>query len=183
MNDSPARLGESRLWPALALFLYICLNIGLRIWLPRAGTIRVVWLAPTLEVLLLLVLLASDPVTLRRHRAWLRPTALTLVGLLVVAALYSTALLVSDLIRGIGVANDAGQLLASGGLVWLGNNLAFALLYWLLDSGGPTARATMRPNRARASVDWTSIRYFARCVSGITSVGLKAVAFVKPRWR
>ena len=140
MNDSPARLGESRLWPALALFLYICLNIGLRIWLPRAGTIRVVWLAPTLEVLLLLVLLASDPVTLRRHRAWLRPTALTLVGLLVVAALYSTALLVSDLIRGIGVANDAGQLLASGGLVWLGNNLAFALLYWLLDSGGPYAR-------------------------------------------
>ena len=140
MNETPARLGESRLWPALALFLYICLNIGLRIWLPRAGTIRVVWLAPTIEVLLLLVLLASDPVTLRRHRAWLRPTALTLVGLLVVAALYSTALLVSDLIRGIGVANDAGQLLASGGLVWLGNNLAFALLYWLLDSGGPTAR-------------------------------------------
>jgi hypothetical protein len=28
----------------------------------------------------------------------------------------------------------------SGALVWLGNCLAFALLYWLLDSGGPLAR-------------------------------------------
>ena len=33
------------------------------------------------------------------------------------------------------------QLLASGGLVWVGNNLAFAFLYWLIDSGGPIARA------------------------------------------
>jgi uncharacterized membrane protein len=141
VSEPPPTLGESRLWPALALLVYTCLNISLRIWLPRAGTIHVVWLAPTLEVLLFLVLLATDPVTMRRHRSWLRPTALTLVGLLVVAALYSTVLLVSDLIRGIGVANDAGQLLASGALVWLGNNTAFALLYWLLDGGGPTRRA------------------------------------------
>ena len=32
-------------------------------------------------------------------------------------------------------------LFASGGLVWLGNNLAFAMLYWLIDSGGPLARS------------------------------------------
>ena len=25
-------------------------------------------------------------------------------------------------------------------MVWLGNNLSFALLYWLMDSGGPIAR-------------------------------------------
>jgi hypothetical protein len=134
-------IGESRLPPVLALLAFLGLNIGVRLWLPSAGTIRVVWLAPTLEGLLLLVLLASDPVTLRAHRSWLRPAALTLVALLVVAALWSTVLLISDMIRGVGVANDAGDLLASGGLVWLGNNLAFALLYWLLDSGGPIARA------------------------------------------
>ena len=46
-----------------------------------------------------------------------------------------------------------------------------------------TARATMRPKSASATVDCTSIVYFARWVSGITSVGLKAVAFVKPRCR
>jgi hypothetical protein len=34
----------------------------------------------------------------------------------------------------------ATELLASGAVVWLGNNLSFALLYWLIDSGGPIAR-------------------------------------------
>jgi hypothetical protein len=32
-----------------------------------------------------------------------------------------------------------------GGLVWLGNNLAFALLYSLMDSGGPTVRSRGSP--------------------------------------
>jgi hypothetical protein len=51
------------------------------------------------------------------------------------------ALLVYDLVNGLGVTNSPDQLLASGGVVWLGNNLAFALLYWLIDGGGPTARS------------------------------------------
>jgi len=46
-----------------------------------------------------------------------------------------------------------------------------------------TARATMRPSSASDTVDWTIIVYFALRVSGMTSVGLNAVAFVKPRCR
>ena len=57
------------------------------------------------------------------------------------AALWATALLVYDLIKGSGVTNSPSELLASGGVVWLGNNLSFALLYWLIDSGGPIARS------------------------------------------
>ena len=64
-----------------------------------------------------------------------------LVSLLVAAALWATSLLVYDLIKGHGVSNSAVRLLASGALVWLGNNLSFALLYWLVDSGGPVARS------------------------------------------
>ena len=71
----------------------------------------------------------------------LRRVALALVGLFVAAALWATALLISDLIEGTGVSNSPSELLATGGLVWLGNNLAFALLYWLLDGGGPVARS------------------------------------------
>src|SRR4029450_13644235 len=52
----------------------------------------------------------------------------------------ATALLVVDLIKGSGVTNSPSELLASGGVVWLGNNLSFALLYWLIDSGGAVAR-------------------------------------------
>jgi len=58
----------------------------------------------------------------------------------VVAALWATALLISDLIQGEGVTQKPSELLASGAVVWLGNNLSFALLYWLMDGGGPVAR-------------------------------------------
>jgi hypothetical protein len=70
-----------------------------------------------------------------------RRISVTLVVVLVAAALWATVLLVYDLIKGIGVTNSPTQLLASGALVWLGNNLAFALLYWLMDGGGPIARS------------------------------------------
>ena len=34
--------------------------------------------------------------------------------------------------------------------MWLGNNLAFALLYWLIDGGGPVARTRLtEPARLR----------------------------------
>ena len=135
------RLGESRWPPALALVAFLGLNVALRVWLPHGGAVRVAWLLPSIEGVLLLVLLAGDPARLAPRAPWLRPLLVGLVSVLVLAALWSTVLLVYDLIKGIGVSNDPAELLASGGLVWLGNNLSFALLYWLIDSGGPLARA------------------------------------------
>jgi uncharacterized membrane protein len=137
-------LGEPR-WPiAVALIVFLALNIGVRIWLPNQSAIRLPWLVPGIEAVLLLVLFFGDPADLARHRRWLRPLALTLVCVLVLAALWATVLLVHDLIDGTGVTNKPTELLASGGLIWLGNNLSFALLYWLMDSGGPIARARRR---------------------------------------
>jgi hypothetical protein len=115
-------------------------NIVVRIWLPSEGAIHVPWLLPTVETILLVVLLTSDPSTLGERRR-LHRVALTLAGILVAAALWATVLLVADLIRGTGVTNSAGQLLASGATVWIGNNLAFGLLYWLMDGGGPLSRS------------------------------------------
>jgi uncharacterized membrane protein len=134
-------IGEPRWPPAVALVVYLGLNIGLRVWLPDDSAIRVPWVLPTVEAVLLLVLLAADPQSVARHARWLRRVAVTLVVLLVVAALWATGLLVYDLIKGVGVTQSPSELLATGALVWLGNNLAFALLYWLIDSGGPTARS------------------------------------------
>ena len=134
-------IGESRLPPAAALLAYLGLNIAVRIWLPSQTAVRVPWLVPALEAVLLVLLLATDPHSLARHARWLRRVAVTLVVVLVASALWATVLLVYDLIKGSGITNSPGKLLASGGLVWLGNNLAFALLYWLIDSGGPIARS------------------------------------------
>jgi hypothetical protein len=141
-GDAPsdALLGESRWPPLAAILVFIAINITLRVWLPTEGAIRVPWLLPAIEGVLLVVLLTSNP-SGRVERRRLRRIALVLVGLLVAAALWATAFLVADLIRGKGVSQSASELLASGAVVWLGNNLAFALLYWLMDSGGPVARS------------------------------------------
>src|SRR5262249_24927126 len=85
------------------------------------------------------VAIDHSSVATRRH--WLRPVCLGLVFLLVAAALWATILLIYDLIKGSTLTSSPTELLASGGLTWLGNNIAFALLYWLIDSGGPVARA------------------------------------------
>jgi uncharacterized membrane protein len=133
---------EPRWPPALALLLFLFLNIAIRVWLPREGAVRAPWLLPGVEAVLFLALLYSHPERLAHRRRWLRPLLIALVVVLVLAALWSTCLLVYDLINGRGVTNSPSRLLASGALVWLGNNLGFALLYWLLDGGGPTARLT-----------------------------------------
>lgn len=133
-------IGESRWPPVAAILVFMMLNIGLRVWLPTEGAVRTPWLLPAIEAVLLVVLLASDPHGVARRARTLRRVSLTLVGILLAAALWSTVLLIYDLIKGAGVTNSPGKLLAAGALVWLGNNLAFALLYWLVDGGGPAAR-------------------------------------------
>jgi hypothetical protein len=133
------RLGESRWPPVAAVLVFMVLNIVVRVWLPSEGAVHVPWLLPAIEGALLIVLLASDPSGPSERRR-MRHLSLILVGILVFAALWATALLVSDLIRGKGVTNSPDELLASGAIVWLGNNLGFGLLYWLMDGGGPTAR-------------------------------------------
>ena len=40
-----------------------------------------------------------------------------------------------------GTTSTALELLTAGAIVWLTNVIAFALWYWQLDCGGPTARA------------------------------------------
>ena len=145
MNARNSSIGESRWPPALALLAYMALNVVLRIWLPNDSPVRVRWLIPALEGVLLVVLLGAKPGDIAAHRKWLRRLAIALVLLLVAAALWATVLLVYDLVKGHGVTQSPEKLLASGAVVWLGNNLAFALLYWLMDSGGPLARSQGGP--------------------------------------
>ena len=143
MTSDVAREIDEPLWlPVLALFVFLAINVALRLWLPYEGAIRSPWLLPALEVVLVVVLITSKPTSAAERRR-LRRVSLVLVGLLIAAALWATAFLISDLIRGVGVSTNPSELLASGAVVWLGNNLAFALLYWLIDGGGPRARTRL----------------------------------------
>ena len=48
--------------------------------------------------------------------------------------------LISDLLSGEGL-QDAGDLILTGGAIWLTNVIIFAFWYWMFDRGGPVARA------------------------------------------
>ena len=140
-STSQEPLGESRWPPAAALVVYIAFTVAVRLWLPGETAVRLPWLVPSLEGALLVALVAGNPARLAKRSRWAHRVALAIVIALVAAALWATALLVYDLIKGHGVSKDASKLLAAGALVWVGNNLAFGMLYWLLDAGGPIARS------------------------------------------
>ena len=108
---------------------------------PERESLGPPWLVPGIEIALLLALLAANPAALPRRRRWLRPLAIVLLAALVIVMLLATAILITELVRGGKVTDSATSLLASGALIWLGNCLIFGLFYWLLDSGGPYARA------------------------------------------
>lgn len=128
----------------VAVLLFMVAHVTVHLWLPgTTQLVRMPWLVPALEAILVVALITVNPSgpveARRRHRV-----ALTVVTVLALSALYGTGVLIADLIRGTGVANEAGYLLAAAVVVWLGNNLAFGLLYWLMDAGGPLARGQGR---------------------------------------
>jgi hypothetical protein len=128
-------------WPiALSVSAFIAITVTLRILEPTRESLGPTWLVPGIEIAMLVALIAADPARVLARAVWLRRLSILLVVSLVVVAVSSTAVLISDLIRGAEVAESAGPLLTSGALIWLGNCLVFGLLYWLLDSGGPLAR-------------------------------------------
>ena len=103
------------------------------------------WVLPLVEGGLLVAVIAGDPGEINRRSRWLRVISIVLVAVLVAGALWATVQLVDDLITGGTVTNSASELLQAGAIVWVSNNIAFALLYWELDGGGAAARAHHLP--------------------------------------
>jgi hypothetical protein len=119
--------------------------IVLTVLLPDELRLGPNWLLPAIEAVLLVVLVIGDPGVISRRSRALRALSITLVAVLVLNSLWSTTLLIDVLINGGDATNSADELLAGGAIVWISNNIAFALLYWELDAGGAAARAHERP--------------------------------------
>ena len=129
--------GESRIPMAAAVVAAMALTV----LLPDSIRAGPNWMLPVIEAGLLAALIAGDPGRIDRRSRRLRRLSIALVSVLVVGALWATGQLVDDLIHGGAETNSATELLEAGTLVWLSNIIAFALLYWELDGGGPAARA------------------------------------------
>ena len=116
MDERVVVRAESRWPPALAVLVFVGLNAAVRLWLPAENVMAVPWLAPAIELVLLGVLVASDPLGVDGRAWWLRRVSMGLVLVLVGAALWATVILTDHLINGAAQTNSAGYLLASGAL-------------------------------------------------------------------
>src|SRR5262249_53234976 len=130
-------VGEAR-WPMAGA---VVAAIVLTILLPGELRLGPRWLLPLIEGGLLVAIIFGDPVRISRRSRELRAISIALVFVLVFGTLWATGHLIDDLIHGGPETNSADDLLEAGSIVWVSNNLAFALLYWELDCDGGGARA------------------------------------------
>ena len=127
--------GEHRWASALA----VAVVIALQMLLPARTVPQIRYVLGALEIALLVALLVVNPFRVDRESSVIRGVSLALVGLVVLSNGWSAVLLVTYLVR--GQETGPGQLLTAGAGIWVTNVLAFALVYWEQDRGGPAARA------------------------------------------
>lgn len=136
-GPASGRPGEVRVPAAVALLvaaaLYATLPSGL-LAAPR-------FVVPALELVLLVPLLALNPLRMTREDRRLRVLALGLVALVLLSNLAAFVLLLRELTS--GKAADGNELLVAALQVWVTNVIGFALLFWELDRGGPVSRSTL----------------------------------------
>ena len=119
-------------------------SVAVQLSLPDRHVLSPTVLFPTVEVLLLVVLVIGDPGRIDRSSPALKRLTVALVVVMTVDNLAGVA----ELVRGIldGSDGDNGTvLLATGAALWVTNVIAFSLWFWLLDRGGPAARALGTP--------------------------------------
>jgi hypothetical protein len=92
-----------------------------------------------LEALLLAVLIKLNPRQLKDESPTVRHFSWTLTGLLI-AGNTVTAIVLDFLILRTPPVDDARVLLGGGAAIFVTNVIAFAIMYWEFDRGGPFAR-------------------------------------------
>ncbi|PKW27770.1 hypothetical protein [Phycicoccus duodecadis] len=138
--------GENRVPPALA----VAVAVVTYTLLPDSLLIGPRLAIPAVEVLLLVSLVAVNPVRLVRQTRWSRYVSITLALVVIGANLGGLAMLVNTL----GAPKEGAKGLLMGGVqVWLTNVIGYALLYWELDRGGPVSRHRERRDRLPPA-DW-----------------------------
>lgn len=147
-NSSGPVRGE-HWWPvATAVLVAAVLHIAL----PPTYRVNPLWLNPAVSLLLLIVLIIGDPGRIDRQRTWLRIVIDVMIAFVTAANLYAGVRLVVDILTNNKLfASNATGLLATGGVVWATNVLAFGLWYWDVDRGGAANRAN-RPDTPPAFI-------------------------------
>ena len=151
------------------------------------------WLFLLVVLILLAVLIVGDPGRIDRDKPWLRRVTVGLIGWITLVNAVAAVRLVVSIVDVAPFTTDAKVLLASGGAIWLTNVIAFGLWYWVLDRGGPAARAqgTGSPpalvfpemkNAEHVGPDWTPmfVDYFHFSFATATAFSPTDVSAIRP---
>lgn len=127
--------GEPR-WP---VSVAVVVSIALQITLPQGVAFRPRWLLPAAQALMLIGIIAANPLRIDAETKRLRGATIALILISSLANAWSAGRLVLHLVRGTLIQSPA-RLLLTGGAIWLTNVIVFALWYWECDRGGPAVR-------------------------------------------
>jgi len=126
---------ESRLPAVLAIVAAIALQRAI----PAPYTVVPRWPLIALEILLLLVLIAINPIRMSRRTTVGKWASIGLTAAITADNTASAVVLDYRILTG-QVSNDPKMLLGSGAAIFITNVIAFGIWYWELDRGGPFAR-------------------------------------------
>lgn len=140
------RRAESR-WPASAAIL---VAVALNVVGHTDGTSVVRLVAAAITLALLVPLFVVNPRRLDSETRWSRGVSIALAVILTVANQINVVAVVIALVDG---SADGPLLLLTALQVWVTNVVAYALLFWELDRGGPVARGTL-PRDQLAAADF-----------------------------
>ncbi len=134
MSASPAPVPREHRWPVL---LFTVAALAVYFLLPGNITFLPSWIIPAVGVLVLVPLVLINPRHLNRETKWSRWIGVGFAaGLAAINQVY-IVLIIRHLVA--GSISGPGILLTALG-VWITNVVAFALVYWEIDKGGPVAR-------------------------------------------
>ena len=120
--------------------------MALQVAIPRGLTLVPRWPLLVLEGMLLLALLAINPLVMSRRTRFGRYATWVLLAAITLDNTVSAVLLDISILSG-DESNDAAVLLGSGASIVVTNVIVFGIWYWELDRGGPFARrAGERPH-------------------------------------
>jgi hypothetical protein len=122
--------------------LAIVVAAVLHVVLPAKYRLDPAWVVPAVLLALLAALIIGDPGRIDRQKTWLRIVTGAVIAIMTLANLLGAVHLVRDIITNNKLfSSNATGLLATGGVIWATNVIAFGLWYWDLDRGGAAARA------------------------------------------
>ena len=130
-------------WPAFIAIIVMLIIYGVT---PENMVPRAIMISIAAVIFVVLVLL--NPVCTGAQSTAARWLAVILALILMVSNLVDVVFIVRDLIAGRGLGP---VILLEAFEVWAANIIAFSIVYWEIDRGGPVARATLKRSQLPAA--------------------------------